>query len=70
MKRRLGQSTFLIELDRLIFFLRLNGWDIPFVNSIKYVGIIYDKKITWRLHTETMEAKASEHSLECILFQK
>jgi hypothetical protein len=39
------------------FLLTLNGRDIPFVNSIKYIGVIFDKKITWRLHKEMIEAK-------------
>jgi hypothetical protein len=38
--------------------LTLNGKDIPFVNNIKYLGVIFDKKITWRLHIEMIEAKA------------
>jgi hypothetical protein len=37
--------------------IALNGQDIPFVNSIKYLGVIFDKKITWRLHIETIKAK-------------
>jgi hypothetical protein len=32
--------------------------NIPFVNSVKYLGVSFDKKITWRLHIEMMEAKA------------
>jgi hypothetical protein len=36
----------------------LNGRNIPFVNQVKYLGIIFDTKITWRLHTEMIEAKA------------
>jgi hypothetical protein len=38
--------------------LTLNGKDIPFVNSIKYLGLIFDKKVTWRLHIQMIEAKA------------
>jgi hypothetical protein len=38
--------------------LTLNGRNIPFVNSVKYVGIVFDKRLTWRLHIETIEAKA------------
>jgi hypothetical protein len=38
--------------------LTLNGWDISFVNSAKYIGVIFDRKITWRLHIEMIEAKA------------
>jgi hypothetical protein len=36
----------------------LNGRDIPCVKSVKYLGVILDKKITWRLHIETIDAKA------------
>jgi hypothetical protein len=35
--------------------LTLNGRNIPFVNSAKYLG---DKRMTWRLHIEKIEAKA------------
>jgi hypothetical protein len=38
--------------------LILNGRNIPFVNSVKYLGVIFDKKITWRPHREMIEAKA------------
>jgi hypothetical protein len=37
--------------------LTLNGRNIPFVNSVKYLGVIFDKKITWKLHIETIETK-------------
>jgi hypothetical protein len=36
----------------------LNGRNIPFVNSVKYLGVIFDESITWRLHIEIIEAKA------------
>jgi hypothetical protein len=36
----------------------LNGRDIPFENNVKYLGVIFGKKITWKLHIETIEAKA------------
>jgi hypothetical protein len=32
--------------------LTLNGRNIPFVNNVKYLGVIFDKKITWRPHIE------------------
>jgi hypothetical protein len=35
-----------------------NGLNIPFVNHVKYLGVIFDKRITWRLHLEMTEAKA------------
>jgi hypothetical protein len=40
------------------FHLTLNGRNIPFVNSVKYLGVIFDKKVTWRLHIKMIEAKA------------
>jgi hypothetical protein len=46
------------RIDRLSHILILNGRNIPFVNGVKYVSVIYDKKITWRLHIEMIEAKA------------
>jgi hypothetical protein len=38
--------------------LTLNGRNILFVNDVKYLGVIFDKRITWRLHIEMIEAKA------------
>jgi hypothetical protein len=38
--------------------LTLNGRDIHFANHVKYLGVIFDKRITWRLHLEMTEAKA------------
>jgi hypothetical protein len=35
----------------------LNGRNIPFINSVKYLGVIFDKKVAWRLHTKIIEAK-------------
>jgi hypothetical protein len=50
--------------------LTLNGCNIPFINHVKYLGIIFDKRITWRLHIEMIEAKASEHLLESTPYSK
>jgi hypothetical protein len=36
----------------------LNGWNISFVNHVKHLSVIFDKKITWTLHTEMTKAKA------------
>jgi hypothetical protein len=36
--------------------LTLNGRNITFVNQVKYLGVIFDKRITWRLHIEMIEA--------------
>jgi uncharacterized protein YdgA (DUF945 family) len=38
--------------------LTLNGQNIPFVNHVKYLGVIFDKRFTWRLHIEMIKAKA------------
>jgi hypothetical protein len=38
--------------------LTLKGWNICFLNHIKYLGVIFDKRIKWRLHIEMIEAKA------------
>jgi hypothetical protein len=50
----LRPSTFLVDLGPLA----LNGWNIPFDNHVKYLGVIFDERITWRLHVEMIEAKA------------
>jgi hypothetical protein len=38
--------------------LTLNGRNIPFVNHVYYLSVIFDKKIIWRLRMETTGAKA------------
>jgi hypothetical protein len=38
-------------------YLTMTGQNIPFVNSVKYLGVIFDIKIIWRLHIEIIEAK-------------
>jgi hypothetical protein len=38
--------------------IMLNGWNIQLVNSVKYLGVTLDKRMTWRLHIEMIEAKA------------
>jgi hypothetical protein len=40
------------------FLLTLNGRKIPFVNNVKYLGVIFDNKITWRPHIDMIDAKA------------
>jgi hypothetical protein len=50
--------------------LTLNGRDIPFVNSVKYLGVIFDEKITRRLHIETIEAKAFRTFIRIFPIQK
>jgi hypothetical protein len=55
MKIRLRGFTFLAVVDHLS--PALNGRNIPFVNTVKYVGVILGKKVTWRIHTEMIEVK-------------
>jgi hypothetical protein len=38
--------------------LTLNGQNIPFVNHVKYLGVFFDKRFTWRLHIKMIETKA------------
>jgi hypothetical protein len=38
--------------------LTLKGRQIPFANHVKYLGVIFDKKLTWKLHTEMIATKA------------
>jgi hypothetical protein len=38
--------------------LQLNGRNISFVNSVKYLGVIFDSRMTWRLNIEKIAAKA------------
>jgi hypothetical protein len=40
-----------------VSLLTLNGRNISFVNSVKYLGVLFDKKMTWRLHIQMIEAK-------------
>jgi hypothetical protein len=37
--------------------LTLNVQNIQFVNSVKYLCVIFDKRMTWRIHIEMIEAK-------------
>jgi hypothetical protein len=37
-------------------YLTLNGRNIPVVNNVKYLGVIFDKRITSSLHIEMIEA--------------
>jgi hypothetical protein len=38
--------------------LMLNGRNITFVNSVKYLDVIFDKRMTWRLDIQMSETKA------------
>ena len=32
--------------------LRIYGQEIPFVDSVRYLGVILDKKLTWKEHID------------------
>jgi hypothetical protein len=38
--------------------LTVNGRNISFVNCEKYLGVFFNKKVTWRLHIDVTGAKA------------
>jgi hypothetical protein len=38
--------------------LQLNGWGIPFVSNVTYLGFAFDRRMTWRHHIEKTVAKA------------
>jgi hypothetical protein len=41
-----------------MYHLTFNETNIPFVNGAKYLGVIFDKRVTWRVHIEMIKAKA------------
>jgi hypothetical protein len=45
------------------YLLTLNGRKIPFVNNVKYLGVIFYMKITWRLHIKRSKPRPSEYLL-------
>jgi hypothetical protein len=58
MKIRLRPSNFSHRLRPPGAHLTLNGRNIPFDSHVKYLGVIFDKRIIWRLHLEMIEAKS------------
>jgi hypothetical protein len=52
------QAIYFTHRNRPPDSLKLNGRNIPFVNSVKYLDVLFDKRMTWRLHTQMIEAKA------------
>jgi hypothetical protein len=32
--------------------LHINGQDIPFVNNVTYIGVVFNRKIIWSLHSK------------------
>jgi hypothetical protein len=41
-----------IQINEDKTILTMNGRNIPFVNIVKYLGVILDKETTWRPHIE------------------
>jgi hypothetical protein len=39
------------------YLLTINRQNISFENNVKYLGVIFERKITWRLHIKTIESK-------------
>jgi hypothetical protein len=50
-------TYFFSRLRPVEAYLILKGRNSPFVNHVKYLGVIFDRKITLRLHIEMVEAK-------------
>jgi hypothetical protein len=38
--------------------IQLCGRKVPFVSNVKYLGVTFDRRMTWRLHIEKTAAKA------------
>jgi hypothetical protein len=55
------------DKTRAIYFTRrnrqpdslftMNGRNVPFLNSVKYLGVLFDKRMTWRVRIQMIEAK-------------
>jgi hypothetical protein len=42
------RAIYFIRQNRLPdSLLKLNGRNIPFVNRVKYLGVLFDKRVTW-----------------------
>jgi hypothetical protein len=52
------------------YLLMLNEWNIPFVNSVKYPGVIFNKKVHGDYTQKRSKPRPSEHPLEYIPYSK
>jgi hypothetical protein len=50
--------------------LTSNIWNISFGNNLKYLGVIFDKRITWRLHIERIAVRAFRTLIRLSSFSK
>jgi hypothetical protein len=57
MKIILRPSTFLIYLG-ILRPSYIEWTEYPLVNHVKYLGVIFDERNTWKMHVEITEAKA------------
>jgi hypothetical protein len=55
---RLKPSTFLLELGPLVLIITLTVKNIVYISQVKYLSVIFWKRIVWRLHIELIETKA------------
>jgi hypothetical protein len=46
------------RLTRIVAYLTLKGRTITFVNDVRYLGVTFDRKITWRSHIDLIVTKA------------
>jgi hypothetical protein len=58
MRIRLRPTTSLIDVDRSRLILNWSDGTCHLQIKWNYLGVIFDRRITWRLHTEAIEAKA------------
>jgi hypothetical protein len=51
-------------------YLTLKGLNIPFVKDVRYLGVIFDRKITWRPHTDLVVTKALRTFVQIYILMK
>jgi hypothetical protein len=69
MKGKLRQYTYPEDEESLMSndVLQLNRRDIPFVNNVMYLGVTFNRKLTWRLHIEKDCSQGLGHVLKDLL---
>ena len=55
------RSTNNIPITFQLMELRIDGVEITKVSSIKFLGVIFDEKITWKEHIRTLEKKIAKN---------
>jgi hypothetical protein len=60
----------IVPFSPLTLILHWTDGIFPSSNHVKYLGVIFDKRITWRLHIEMIEAKTFRTFIRiCSLFK-